>query len=531
MNINEFEKSGKRLFAKEDTDVNTDELWAAIEPHLPKEKKGAGYGKWMFLFICIGVGIVFWPRGIKDIQGIGSEFSFDPPIEKNSDLTVIESSIIFQEENNISDEALEKNLSKKQTSSGLERLENQDQEIAPAQLLKDSELNNRISYSEYGYDKDSQYVSLDKTSASSYVENSYQIVKESSDLFNLNQGTEQIKKSDYQGNRIIQNQDIHSSTAYISKSNNTSSNADNVINNADKKEISYSIQEVQNKIISEQLTEQLWPETFYLESVDIRSLSLAIPNISSPVDAKQPYWIKKENPVYFEIGGSLLAGHGSLSLVNNDWADHYNHRNNNEKSLPSYSLQLGVGFNIKSNLSIQSGIIYSNYYKISSATISKMESITLKDVVVQEIVTSQGIVEVLGERTALRNTTTTVKRINKFSTFHIPISLTFSSGIGPMIADFSLGARYGLNLKRSGYIHPSASEEYDISTDTEQWYVDNALHFLTLGIGLRYPLGSSTDVLLRANYLRQINNITSSEYGISEGLSGIGIQTGFRIKL
>ena len=103
--------------------------------------------------------------------------------------------------------------------------------------------------------------------------------------------------------------------------------------------------------------------------------------------------------------------------------------------------------------------------------------------------------------------------------------------MGALDFRISTEARIGISATYEGYVHPTRTEEYDISTDTEAWFDKASLHFLSMGAGIEYPLSNIFSITFDANYQYQIGSINTNTYGITENLAGIGIRTGIHIKI
>jgi hypothetical protein len=114
----------------------------------------------------------------------------------------------------------------------------------------------------------------------------------------------------------------------------------------------------------------------------------------------------------------------------------------------------------------------------------------------------------------------------------VPLELILNTHIGNRFnGELSFGGSYGLSLSKSGFIHPSNTEEYDINQDENGWYNNGAPHFLSFGVGFNYVMFKRQTLFIKTNYLHQINHLNSTDYEIEEKLSGIGISAGIRYNL
>lgn len=532
MIISDLEKRIREAFRKERAAVDTDELWDSIQSGLPPTKNKSALFNWKvlipFFLIFVSAGGYFILHDATPNQlneDLSNEYSVlnDGQDLKNEVASKLPDNDDQAEHGN---DAITHTLDKDEvlSSSNLEQKE-RSSKVAKERINtieKESVASSKSSYKTL-----SKSIRSTSKEASSF---SYSSVHNSGQNVNTTGKAEQTEWS------ALKAYSDESSAAPLSlyqpgnssSNNNYSQNAlttqtdKDIVNNSNYSSEDKSLNESANSILG---TQQLW--TASIEEFLLQSPTLGLPGM----DGKKPFWIEKERNFFIEIGGSLIMGHGSLKALSADWTDHLSHRAAAETSLPSFSFDLRLGYEMNDAISVNTGVILNQYFKRSEATISTIENITIQDGLVQEIIGMNSTQEIRGQVEGIRQTSSTVNRIIKYSFIQIPIGLTYSHNVGAFDLRISGEARLGLKSSYSGYIHPSDELEYDLNADSEGWYKESAPHMVAGGIGISYPISDIIELTLDANYQYQLGNINTTIYGITENLSGIGLRTGIKIKI
>ncbi len=229
-----------------------------------------------------------------------------------------------------------------------------------------------------------------------------------------------------------------------------------------------------------------------------------------------------------EGGLGLLAGHDHLSLRNQEWADHYTRRELAEEALPSYNLHLMGTYHFAPAWSVRAGLRYQHRYKRSNGSIQYLEDIELQDALLKQVYSMDGVQNITGSATVQQVISENNQRINQYRRLEIPAELQYALHSGKWSWETSVGGAIGIYSDISGFTHPFADREYDLSTDTEGWYLAR-IPTLSIGVssGAAYQL-ESIDIYSRIRYQYDVNSITNKEYGVAERLSGWNIEIGLR---
>ncbi|MEE9372887.1 MAG: hypothetical protein V3V00_07510 [Saprospiraceae bacterium] len=542
MNINDLEKRIKKAFSNEKAAVNTDDLWASIQNDMPPISVKKINNRWSIVLsaiaiVTIGVGIwsissensnhlkssVFVAKNdqMNDVSGRKVSDSQDIAMRdiitgskegQEEDLVVFAKNDLDDPDRDIIDPTI--SIFNKSNADASIDNDNHFQKLNSSISKRNNNLLNEFENKIKTHNQDNQKIS--SYSYNSALSNGQNVIM--MEKVQTNKGSGSFYSI---GNNLASPLSL-SQKSRFQPAGNANKDKDGIVNNV----------VISNKAIQGvQANKYIFKESLlWTNSIAIMKVNFPLP--APPImDAQRPFWIEKEKSFFFDIGGNLFVGHGSLSLENPDWSDHYNNRKTAETSLVSYGLDAKWGFLLNDAISIHTGLIISKYFKSSAATISSTENITIQDGVVQEIIGMNGTQEVRGEVLGIRQTTSTVNRINKYSYLHIPIGITLTQHLGLLEAHVGLEALMGMNASYSGYIHPNNSEEYDIATDEERLYKDSPPHFLRLAGGIRYPFSDVISISLEASYQYQLGSINTTTYGISESFSGIGIRTSIRIKI
>lgn len=502
MNINELEKRMREAFGYEKAAVDTDDLWNSISEKLPPQNRNR-WKKLLLIFLPF-----FFVGGFATWYGI-SDSTVNNVIASSEDVQS-ESQIIALENEKTEEENARMIIGSTNVSGSTEATHNYESEVelVVSEVVKNIDYRNENGgrVERENIDSKNQYNSDKSTHSFSYGLSS---VNDNNVITNSGEETTVRGGEFYQfiGETSTPFSFSHDNIGGIGTGAITTQNA--------------------SQILAEEYAELGHLDIRLIDALDVEYPRL---NLDKNADPK-PFWIATERRFFVEIGGSFLTGHGNLTLLNADWTDHLNAREQAEESLASFSLDLKWGMDVNEFFSVWSGVVYSQYMRRSSGMISTVEEVTIQDGVVQEIIGQNGTQQVMGSVQGTRMTTSNVRRINQYSFVHIPIGVQYRRPVGALELRFSLEGRLGMNANYSGYLHPNQSSEYSISEDSEEWYNSQTPHFLSAGVGMTYPFLSIMSITFDAHYLHQLGSIHSTTYGIQDDHSGIGIRTGIRIKL
>lgn len=275
-------------------------------------------------------------------------------------------------------------------------------------------------------------------------------------------------------------------------------------------------------------------ELSFLDGLPISPLDFefSLADVPAPEMAQIPVTREKLPLRLFVEGGiSGSYGHGAISLTDQDAQSQYSMRKAAEKSLPSYGAHIMAGLALDEHWSIRSGLRYSSLYKMSEADITLTQDITVDDVVVAELFSDTGTRQVLGSVTAQESRDRSARRINQYSLINIPLEVMYSLAKRKWSYDIGAGAAATISHSRSGYIHPAADSEYNITQDAEGIYKDGTLWSLGAMAGVSYQLAPQIDVYTRARYQHYLTAVSAGDSPIRETLSGGHLDFGIRYSL
>jgi opacity protein-like surface antigen len=232
---------------------------------------------------------------------------------------------------------------------------------------------------------------------------------------------------------------------------------------------------------------------------------------------------------------SISHDYAPKSLSSNDgaWQDYMNLRKSTEKALYSYTLGLGVAYDISEKWAIQSGINYTQVresFQYPDPEYSQTREITIKDYVYQNgkivdsIVNTQ-IVTIPG------NVKIDVK--NQYNTWTIPIMARFKIHEN---RDLTVSATTGVCLdiayKYSGKIFDQDKitilDIAEASHNTEQIFNHNIGMGVYGGLQIAYHIMPKVAVILEPFAKIQTNHITNDAYVLQQKYNTYGLKTGIR---
>ncbi len=458
--------------------VDTDALWGAVEPHIPKKKRKNRL--WFFLI----PGILFLVSGAFYLG-----FTMASEGEENRQNDIVENTI----------EAIA--LNKINNGKNVQSRANQISQNA--NLENANHTNNELKLNT----SESEEQSLETTRRSS-DQNAFADRASYNNSSNFDQVESEISALSYDA-RVINSVDEYS---LITETNET------LLPNNFKS--SSTINSRNQGSILNRLTGSINP--------------LQIGQISIPELPKNA-WLKrvpfrKNNSInlYTEVSGGVSILSGGLTLNNLELAPGYANRQDAESKLLSLagSLKLGIGFN--RHWSIQTGLLWSQLYKRSQTSLQFTREVMLEDAVLQELYTTNGVQQIRGSVAVVESVSQQVNRINKYQQLLLPVSILYRNSLNGLFYDVELGGATSILNNYSGFIHPSSENEYSISEDPNNWLRNGSNQYIIGGIGLGYPISNKLEINGRMNYYHHINGLNSRNYGIGESLSFIQLQIGLR---
>ena len=511
MNINELERRIRRVFSNEKVAVDTDDLWNNIESHLPESDNKKTPFKWSsklgaFLILLVAL----W-----------GAFIITKPTQSS-----LESTVINNTNEDTDDPVLKQSYSENEYSSE-QSLKSENTSVSTSKNKGKDELFNLTDQRQ-----NQENIITSKNNIPSYSNDfslntktqNFKSKYESPSDFKLSVGKERVDHHNSFSNVLAP--DIKSETIMKEEAQSTIWSRQS---QSPKMSVATPLS-LQSLDESESESYEYFDGNIWTRAIEELGFATNIDQSPSMAE-RHPFWIKKDRKWSISLGISAINRIGNINLINADWLEHFENRDNAESNLISFAIDAQVGYQILPNWRVHTGLIQSQYFKSSSASLSTVEDITVEDGLVQEIIGMSGTREIRGEVQGVRMTSTTVKRINKYSYLHIPIGISWMQSSNNLDFLIGLEGRFGIQNSYNGFLHPNSSTEYDLSTDTENWFNQSTPHFIVLNGGISYPISDVIGVGLTAQYYHQLGNVNTSTYGITENLSGIGLRTGIHFKL
>ena len=301
-------------------------------------------------------------------------------------------------------------------------------------------------------------------------------------------------------------------------------------------------QQEQIDIVESSTVENLSLSKLY-RAIDPLSVELGIlPDAPEPVYGRSHYYRRSDSKFYVELTGGVSRVTSGLGLAGPEFqsnspgnptnlaeiASELNRRRAAETKLISFTGDLKLGYKFNDNISVQTGLSYVQLAKSSASTLEFSRQVEVDDVLIREITTVDGVMQVFGTATVTENVTQRVNRINRFNQLLLPVSVLYRNTLDKIYYDVEVGGAISLSQNYSGFIHPSDVEEYSITDDVDGLYRDGSNSYLILGGGIGVPFGERIELISRLNYYQHLNEISSADYGIDEKLSFLKLQIGLR---
>lgn len=206
-------------------------------------------------------------------------------------------------------------------------------------------------------------------------------------------------------------------------------------------------------------------------------------------------------------------------------------RRDSESALESIAGEIGFSYHLTDRIILSSGLNYIRINEKVSADYSTTDIVDLENVVIENIISPNGMESVYGDVKAERTTTTQLRAYNRYSDLSLSLDLTYLFVTGKWTPYASVGIQQSLSSMQRGYWLLENNTLYDIETD------ENSFIKSPYGLGVRLSLGGSfslsdrTSLILSARHIRYASSITSDLYSIQQKYSLLGINAGLSLKL
>jgi len=237
--------------------------------------------------------------------------------------------------------------------------------------------------------------------------------------------------------------------------------------------------------------------------------------------------VEQQTSLEYFVAGGLSTSPTNISSQSSEWDSHFLNRSKNETNLMSWHIRTGVRKQLSNNWSIKAGILLNKINRRSTTTLVINESIQLENVIIEKIIGPQGVEDVYGTIEVNQTTTKEVQRISTSMAIDLNLSLQREFRIAPH-ASLVLGPMltYNLSYNQKGNIHPIDNKEYNLELDENNWFKSNLGLSLGLETGLRYRIANN--MILETNIIvdHKLQGINNSNYGITDKRHAIHIGIG-----
>ena len=245
-----------------------------------------------------------------------------------------------------------------------------------------------------------------------------------------------------------------------------------------------------------------------------------------------PYMRRQFPKLTLEIGGSYLAPQKELILQNDEFANEFASRDLAEEVLEGWYATANVRYHMTPNWGISVGVQYGAINERSSTTLTNSETVFLENTIVGNLVRVDGSIDpIYGDIEIDRTVTKQVSRINSYSFLQLPIELMYKLPVNRLNLEFGVGAIQSIQFSSTGFWHPDAQTEYDLSTDSKGYLKSRLGLGLTGRVGVGYDLTPSVGVYAHGRYIKYMSGITSTNYGIDQKYAALGAEVGIRFHL
>jgi len=500
MNLEEFENRLKLNQSPQSNSIDTDLLWARVEPHLHKPQKKKRVV--LIIFLLLGLfSISAWIISQKQLnKSLISENNKNDLSNKTLSDKVFENRITTntliqankeaqsntnKEDSKVNIIATEKQKSKKQIN---------DNTINKPQFKLHTS-NNTI---------ESPRLIQTRESTSSYL--SYDEVSQ---------------PSSQNSNSIIPSQNSKNSFTELSGTSiNTTADIDNKLS-------------VEEKTAAEKTPTR---SIIILSAINtlLNDFSVPVSEALSLANPRKfyPYRGNELKKWSLEFSSSLNTQIKDFNLIDEEMSSSFSQRQSAESSLAAVSAQAMIRYYIIPNVSVGIGAHVLRINERSKSQLNYTENIIVEDTIVGTIVKLDGSEEpIIDDGEVVRRISKNISRINRHTFISIPIEVSYHHSFNNIELETGIGIIQNLSLSNKGYWHLDGSSEYDLSLDNATFLKDKISMSLTAHIGMAYDLTKHFGIFTHLRYSKQTKGLLTEAAGIHQRYDLFGAELGMRYHL
>lgn len=475
-----LERKIKDKLQQSSIEINTDELWNEVYPHIkPKKDRRA------FIFILLGL---FW---LLSVVGVGWYFhdNDDEPSISNNLIEANEEQNELNEDKIISRKQLEENASSLDNVESIQTIAKEQSSVSSISNLKQTQST---------IDQNRKIASRDivETLANSYPEKSTQEKPTESVSF-LKIPIENDDVSTYRKDMLMDK--IQSSIAIAAEDKSKSN-----------------------------VMEDYFPTLILDNAIRLIEYDYPQPNIPNELSAYDPRSDYSRFSVY-ALGGVNMINR-SLTATGTEPSADLVSRESNESPLESLSGELGLSYRFTDNLMLSAGFNYTRINEKIEDTYAVVDTVLLENVIIEYIISSRGSEPVYGNIQAERSVNTSLTAFNRYTDYSLSLDLTYFLNENRFTPYLSLGVQQSIRSTQSGFWLLDGSL-YDLADDDSVYLSNNYGLAVRAGIGGQLALSQRTNLAIGARYTQYLNPITNQNYELKQRYSLLGINAGLVVKI
>jgi len=205
-------------------------------------------------------------------------------------------------------------------------------------------------------------------------------------------------------------------------------------------------------------------------------------------------------------------------------------RRASESPLESLSSEFGINYRLSENLMLSAGLNYTRINEKIEDTYAEIDTVLLENVIIEYIISSRGSEPVYGNVLAERTVNTSLTAFNRYTDISISFDLTYFLNNRKFTPYFSLGLQQSLRSMQSGYWLLDGSL-YDLSNDDNGYLSSKYGLGVRAGVGGHLSLSQRTKLLVGARYSQYLSPITNQNYELKQRYNLLGLHAGFIVKI
>lgn len=238
--------------------------------------------------------------------------------------------------------------------------------------------------------------------------------------------------------------------------------------------------------------------------------------------------------IFLEFQAGISKPNRSLTLSEDNRTDSRDTllglRNRFESTLEGLHTNLFVGANLESGFSIKTGVSYTQFTEVYSNNSTISESITVEGIQKIIINLNGDTIPMTGPVDAIRTTTFTKKFYNTYRMVDIPVVLGYQyNNNDDWTTDFELGLFTNILLKTKGKVPESLTT--DMNLETTKIYKSRVGYSFHLGLGVSRRLSEKLSLRLNPNMRYYPKNMLLNSYGLEQRYVFFGVNLGLKMQL